>query len=125
MQKFCGFLRGFFKSTLKRRLGTQFQHITKNKKRGEIRVFSCALNVGASAPNPDTRNFSRKVSWNFKSFAKIKWCSRGERTLFYIYKLNFRAPTATLDIIAGCSVHENKSCPDDHTSPFFISCTKR
>ncbi len=33
----------------------------------------CALSVGASAPNPDTRNFSRKVSWNFKSFAKNKW----------------------------------------------------
>ena len=31
-------------------------------------LFECALNVGASAPNPDTRNFSGKVSWNFKSF---------------------------------------------------------
>ena len=27
--------------------------------------------LGLSAPNPDTRNFSRKVSWNFKSFAKM------------------------------------------------------
>ena len=33
--------------------------------------FFCALNVGASAPNTDTRNFSRKVSWNLKNFAKI------------------------------------------------------
>ena len=24
------------------------------------------------------RNFSRKVSWSFKSFAKIKWCDRCE-----------------------------------------------
>ena len=31
-----------------------------------------ALNVGASAPNPDTKDFSRKVLWNLKSFAKIK-----------------------------------------------------
>ena len=51
--------------------------------------------LGLSAPNPDTKDFSGKVLWNLKSFAKIK----------YIYKLNFRALTATLDIIAGCSVH--------------------
>ena len=38
----------------------------------------CALSVGASAPNLDTRNFSRKVSWNFKSFAKIERCVRWE-----------------------------------------------
>ena len=40
------------------------------KKHGYAVLFVCALNVGASAPNPDTRNFSRKVSWNFKSFAQ-------------------------------------------------------
>ena len=28
------------------------------------------LNVGAFAPSPDTKDFSRKVSWNFKSFAQ-------------------------------------------------------
>ena len=41
-----------------------------------------SLNVGASAPNPDARDFSRKVPWNFKSFAKIKWCSWWEILLF-------------------------------------------
>ena len=40
--------------------------------------FLCALNVGASAPNPDAKDFSGKVLWNLKSFAKIKWCIRGK-----------------------------------------------
>ena len=31
-----------------------------------------------SAPNPDTKDFSRKVLWNLKSFAKIKWYVRCE-----------------------------------------------
>ena len=67
----------------------------KNEKRGKIRVFSCALNVGASAPNPDTKDFSRKVLWNLKSFAKMKWCSRCEsfctdyNTYFPVYKSIF------------------------------------
>ena len=34
--------------------------------------------LGLSAPNPDTKDFSGKVLWNLKSFAKINWCSRGE-----------------------------------------------
>ena len=46
--------------------------------------FVCALDVGASAPNPDTRNFSRKVSWNFKSFAKINWSVLCESSLAYL-----------------------------------------
>ena len=60
-----------FKKGKKRRFGTQFQHIMTNKKHGGA-VFFCALSVGASAPNPDTRNFSGKVSWNFKSFCQNK-----------------------------------------------------
>ena len=46
----------------------------KKKKRGEIRVFCVHYQLGLSTPNPDTRNFSGKVSWNFKSFAKMKGC---------------------------------------------------
>ena len=38
----------------------------------------CSLNVGASAPNPDTKDFSRKVLWNLKSFAKVNGCVRYE-----------------------------------------------
>ena len=44
----------------------------KKKKRGFLRVFYMHYQLGLSAPNPDTRNFSRKVSWNFKSFAQNK-----------------------------------------------------
>ena len=45
--------------------------------------------LGLSAPNPDTRNFSRKVSWNFKSFRKNKLvCS--VRKFLRIFKGLFR-----------------------------------
>ena len=40
--------------------------------------FLYALNVGAVPPNPDAKDFSGKVLWNLKSFAKVKWCIRGE-----------------------------------------------
>ena len=76
--KFLRIFKELFQKFLKARFGTQFQHITKNKKRGFLRVFCVHYQLGLSAPNPDTRNFSRKVSWNFKSFTKIKWCIRCE-----------------------------------------------
>jgi len=73
VQKFLGIFKGLFsKSLLKQGLERSSNIFLQYKKRGVTRVFLCALSVGASAPNPDTRNFSRKVSWNFKSFAKIK-----------------------------------------------------
>ena len=51
----------------------------KIKKHGIAVLFVCALNVVASAPNPDTRNFSGKVSCeSSKAFAKIKWYIRCE-----------------------------------------------
>ena len=43
-----------------------------------VGALKFSLYIYPFAPNPDTRNFSGKVSWNFKSFAKIKWCVRGE-----------------------------------------------
>ncbi len=46
--------------------------MTKKKKHGIAVLFVCALSVGASAPNPDTKDFSRKVLWNLKSFVKMK-----------------------------------------------------
>ena len=53
------------------------------KKHGDAVLF-VALSVGASAPNPDTRNFSRKVSWNFKSFTKINWCISVQSSLTHL-----------------------------------------
>ena len=47
------------------------------KKRGVNRVFLCwHYQLGLSAPNPDTKDFSGKVLWNPKSFTKIKWYFR-------------------------------------------------
>ena len=78
-ESFCGFLRRFLgESALKQGPLTAVQHITKNKKRGVNRVFRVYYQLGLSAPNPDTRNFSGKVSWNFKSFAKVNWYIRLE-----------------------------------------------
>ena len=53
--------------------------------------FLCALNVGASAPNPDTRNFSGKVSWNFKNFwqNEVVW-SVGNSFAYFSYKKSKR-----------------------------------
>ena len=53
------------------------------KKHGNTVLFG-ALNVGASAPNPDTRNFSGKVSWNFKSFRKNKLVFSVRSSLVYL-----------------------------------------
>ena len=54
-----------------------FQHITKNKKRGEIRVFSCVLSVGASAVGSRSKKLFEKSFFEiFKNFDKIKWYFR-------------------------------------------------
>ena len=59
VRKFCGFLRGFFKSPLKRRFGTQFQHIMpKIKKRGNAAFFRVSVKCWGVAPNPDAKDFS-------------------------------------------------------------------
>ena len=44
----------------------------------------CIISWGCLPPNPDQRNFSGKVSWNFKSFAKINWYIRWESSLAYL-----------------------------------------
>ena len=60
---FGDFQGAFFKKPLEARSPNAVPTVNeKNKKRGFLRVFSCALSVGASAPNPDQRNFLKKVS---------------------------------------------------------------
>ena len=68
----------FTKKPLKARFGTQFQHITIIKKHGNAVLFCKRYQFGLSASNPDTRDFSGKVPWNLKNFAKIKWRNRRE-----------------------------------------------
>jgi len=70
---FADFQGAFFKKPLEARFGTQFQLLMKKIKARQCRAFCARYQLGLSAPNPDTRNFSGKVSWNFKSFSKIKW----------------------------------------------------
>ena len=88
MRKFLRIFKGLFvKSPLKQGLERQFQHTMKNKKHGDAVFFCEHCQSGLSAPNPDTRNFSGKVSWNFKSFAKVKWCgSVGNSFAYFSYK---------------------------------------
>ncbi len=64
----------FTKSSLKRRFGTAVPTYFDKLKSTALPCFLCALSVGASAPNPDTKDFSGKVLWNLKSFAKLNWC---------------------------------------------------
>ena len=59
---FADFQGAFFKKPLEAKFGTQFQHILIKEKRGFLHVFCIALYVVAIRPNPDARNFSRKVS---------------------------------------------------------------
>ena len=69
----------FSKSLLKQSLERSSNFLRQYKKARQCRAFLHALSVGASAPNPDTRNFSRKVSCeSSKASPKIKWCVRWE-----------------------------------------------
>ncbi len=47
-------------------------------------IFYAHYVLGLSAPNPDTKDFSRKVLWNLKSFTKIKCVFRCESSLAYL-----------------------------------------
>ena len=70
---FADFQGAFYKKPLEERFGTSVPTYNDNKKTRHCRVFCVRCQLGLSAPNPDTRDFSRKVPWNLKSFAKIKW----------------------------------------------------
>ena len=80
MQRSVGrIFRGFGGAPLKAKFGTAVPtYYDKIKKHGIAVLFVCIECWGYPPQTPDTRNFSGKVSWNFKSFAKIKWCVRQE-----------------------------------------------
>ena len=59
-ESFCGFLRSFFKSSLKQGLERSSNILRKNKKRGVNRVFSCVLSVGAIRPKPGHKGLFEK-----------------------------------------------------------------
>ena len=58
---------------LKARFGTQFQPFTTIKKHGIAVLFVLRYQLGLLPWDPDIRNFSRKVSYEFsKAFVKTK-----------------------------------------------------
>ena len=78
--------------------------------------FFCALSVGASAPNPDTRNFSRKVSWNFKSFrqsevlflSEVLWNFKSFAEVKWYVRWEILLPTFLTRKVGGTPFSERK-----------------
>ena len=76
---FCGFSRGFLQKAPWSKVWNGSSNIFwQIKKRGFLRVFCKRWMLRLSAPNLDAKDFSWKVLWNLKSFAKMKWYSRWE-----------------------------------------------
>ena len=79
IESFCGFSKEFFKSPLKQGPLTQFQHIMIKIKSTATPCFFVSVECWGYPPQaPDTKDFSGKVLWNLKSFARMEWCSRWE-----------------------------------------------
>ena len=74
-EKFLRIFKGLFsKSPLKQGLERSSNSLRKTKEKArQCRAFCVHYMLGLSAPNPDTKDFSGKVLWNLKNFAKIKW----------------------------------------------------
>ena len=77
--------------------------------------------LGLSAPNPDTRNFSRKVSWNFKSFAKMKWCVLCEVLLPTFLRKKSRSGKVLWKLKSFAKI---KRCSWDESSLAYLSFKK-
>ena len=79
------------------------------------------LILGLPPPNPDARNFSRKVSWNFKSFVKTKWCVRWKILLhtFLIRKVCSLAHLSTKErCVYNIFLHKNTSASETYNCNF-------
>ena len=71
MEKFLRIFKGLFtKSTLKQGLERQFQHITKNKKRGFIRVFCVHYQLGRLPQTLTKETFREKFLGTSKALSK-------------------------------------------------------
>ena len=80
------------------------RYFINNKKHGDAVLFCVHRMLWLSAPNPDARNFSRKVSWNFKSFAKMKWCIRCEVLLPTFLRKKSRSDYVVVPFIGDVAV---------------------
>ena len=107
-------------STLKQGL-ERSSNILRKIKSTAMPCFLCVLSVGASAPNLDTKDFSRKVLWNLKSFAKkvvffeqssLAHLSPKERCVllptFLIRKVGIFCENSEILNIYPCSLQEQK-----------------
>ena len=83
VRKFCGFLRRFFKSTLKQGLERSSNISRKIKKHGNAVLFVCIISWGFR-PNPDQRTFREKSFGNPKVFDKMKWCCLVQSSLAHL-----------------------------------------
>ena len=121
--KFLRIFKGLFsKSLLKQSLERNSNFLRQYKKARQCRAFLHALSVGASAPNPDTRNFSRKVSCeSSKASPKIKWCVRWKILLptFLIRKVGSLAHLSTKErCVYNIFLHKNTSASETYNCNF-------
>ena len=85
VQKFCGFLRCFFKSTLKRRSPHGSSDILrKNKKARQRRAFCAGIECWGFRPKPGPKDFLKKVLWNLKNFRQNKVVCLVRSSLAYL-----------------------------------------
>ena len=80
IESFGGFSRGFlWGSPLKQGPLTAVPtYFDKLKSTASPCFFVCIMSWGCPPQTRTQETFQRKVSWNFKSFAKINWCIRWE-----------------------------------------------
>ena len=80
IESFCGFSRGFLWGSLLKQspLTAVPTYFDKLKNAALPRFFVCIISWGYPPQAPDTKDFSGKVLWNLKSFARMEWCSRWE-----------------------------------------------
>ena len=113
MRIFKGLFRG---KPLKARFPHAVPTYYEKRKNADFSAFFCALSVGASAPNPDTRNFSRKVSWNFKSFrqsevlflSEVLWNFKSFAEVKWYVRWEILLPTFLTRKVGGTPFSERK-----------------
>ena len=66
--------KGLFQKSLEARFGTQFQHITKNKKARQRRASCMHYQLGLPPQTLTQETFLEKFLGTSKAFVKMKWC---------------------------------------------------
>ena len=86
VRKFCGFLRCFFKSALKRRFGTAVPTFFDNIKNAVYTAFfRTHCHLGFRPPKPDARDFSEKSPLELQKLYSNKMVCSVQSSLAYLY----------------------------------------